>query len=832
MKRLFGILCVCLLCAALADTTALAAEVSSDAISLDLAAGSITIYESGGITYCTQNGVTQATTSGVIIGQTDATTATANTVKVSDGSCKVTISSLNIEAKSEPILVDDGSLELNLLGSSTVKNTQYGAGIRVRSYASLVIGGSGSITATGNQYSAGIGGTGNYSVGDITINSGTVTAKGGTCSAGIGGGHGGNGGRVIINGGTVTATSGSYGAGIGGGMDGSGGNITINGGEVTATGSGAGIGGGTIKGSGGIITITGGTVTATGKYGGAGIGGGGSNGGGSGGNGGTITISGGIVTADGQASGAGIGGGDYGGGGTIVITGGTVTASSGNYGAGIGGGMESPGGSVTITGGTIKASGGRYSLADVGAGYNGSFNAVTISEDATVTDTYGYAVYVKETVFIDKQPLTSAAHVGNTPVSFVSARAHSGLSYQWQISADSTNWMDLEGERAAETAVFAMTEERNGAYLRCRLTNGWGNVILTDAVQIHILAFTKQPVSVDANLDDMAAFEIASVCPNVTYQWQRSYNSGTSWADIPGKTAYMMAVNATLSENNALYRCVITATNGDQLASDSARITVESNVTSYTTEYYWQKPDGSGYVLTDRIITEGSVGSSVTAPAKTYAHFTENTTLGTISGIVKDDNSLTLARYYDRNSYTISFDMNGGVAETGITALYEATVTAPSNPTRAGYAFEGWCADEDLTEAYEFSTMPGENITVYAKWTAVGAGRGIEYKITGISLLDGNYTPISKIPTGTFYVETSVKNLSSTTMDTLVLATYDKDGRFLGMQYLRSNPPIGYTFVLGTSLNNSSGDIAKIKALMLPVLGGVVPLAESVELEG
>ena len=44
-------------------------------------------------------------------------------------------------------------------------------------------------------------------------------------------------------------------------------------------------------------------------------------------------------------------------------------------------------GSVTITGGTIKATGGRqYGSVDVGAGYGGTFDAVTISEEVTVID--------------------------------------------------------------------------------------------------------------------------------------------------------------------------------------------------------------------------------------------------------------------------------------------------------------------------------------------------------------------------------------------------------------------------------------------------------------
>lgn len=66
--------------------------------------------------------------------------------------------------------------------------------------------------------------------------------------------------------------------------------------------------------------------------------------------------------------------------------------------------------------------------------------------------------------------------------------------------------------------------------------------------------------------------------------------------------------------------------------------------------------------------------------------------------------------------------------------------------------------------------------------------------------------------------------------DLLVLATYDSNGKMLGMSFLYANPQIGQTFVLGTGIDNSKGEVAKIKAFMLPMLGGLTPLAESVEI--
>lgn len=245
----------------------------------------------------------------------------------------------------------------------------------------------GTVNATGTD-GAGIGG-GNGGVGkNITITGGTVTAAGGFGNAGIGGGNGSDGENITITGGSVTAAGGDFGAGIGGSNGGSGNNITITGGTVTATGGegGAGIGGGAEGGGGNNITIKGGTVTATGGgnrgNSGAGIGGGSS------GSGKNITITGGTVTAEGLDWGAGIGGGQEGSGEDITITGGTVTAKGGVLAAGIGGGGDGSGGqNIKITGGTVNASG--WAGAGIGGGINGSGSNVTVSGAAQVTAVTG-----------------------------------------------------------------------------------------------------------------------------------------------------------------------------------------------------------------------------------------------------------------------------------------------------------------------------------------------------------------------------------------------------------------------------------------------------------
>jgi len=228
----------------------------------------------------------------------------------------------------------DGNVTIELDGNNELKSGNLKAGLEKNtSEGTLTLkddkeAGSGSLTAEGGGWAAGIGGSDGKGTNNIIISGGTVTAEGGNYGAGIGCGGGSydGGDHITITGGTVNATGGAWGAGIGGGYGDDSDHITITGGTVTAEGGnyGAGIGGG-YGGVGDHITISGGAVTAIGgRVGGAGIGGGYS------GDGDHITITGGKVTAEGGNSGAGIGGGYWGRGRNITVSGAAqVTAVAG-----------------------------------------------------------------------------------------------------------------------------------------------------------------------------------------------------------------------------------------------------------------------------------------------------------------------------------------------------------------------------------------------------------------------------------------------------------------------------------------------------------------------
>ena len=345
--------------------------------------GMVNLLAENGVSYLDKNGSKQTADNVTVVGSS--MTAWNGGWYVVNGA--VTIDGrVTVSGEVHLILADNASLTVND-GIDVAENNSFSV------YAQSVGENMGTLTATGQDDNsiAGIGGTWE-NAGTITINGGSVTATGSENGAGIGGGNGENAGTITINGGSITATGGRNGAGIGSGFEGSGGNITINGGTVIATSeNGAGIGSGE-HGSYGNITINSGSVDATGGYAAAGIGSGGY------GSYGNITIHGGSVAATGGFYGAGIGAGIGGGqdssGGNITIHGGSVTATGGGFAAGIGSGYRASVGNITIHGGNVAATSGNvtapggYPGAGIGSGFKASVGNITIN-GGTVAATGG-----------------------------------------------------------------------------------------------------------------------------------------------------------------------------------------------------------------------------------------------------------------------------------------------------------------------------------------------------------------------------------------------------------------------------------------------------------
>ena len=146
----------------------------------------------------------------------------------------------------------------------------------------------------------------------------------------------------------------------------------------------------------------------------------------------------------------------------------------------------------------------------------------------------------------------------------------------------------------------------------------------------------------------------------------------------------------------------------------SAQWTANTN-TAYKVEYYLQDLESEyNYLLHETENLTGTTDTTANAEIKSFAHFTFNADISETQGNIAPDGSLVLKVYYTRDSYTVTFNGNGGVypyygneTQKTYTVKYGGKITAPEF-TRTGYTQNGW--DQPLPETIS------ENLTLSAAW--------------------------------------------------------------------------------------------------------------------
>ena len=138
-------------------------------------------------------------------------------------------------------------------------------------------------------------------------------------------------------------------------------------------------------------------------------------------------------------------------------------------------------------------------------------------------------------------------------------------------------------------------------------------------------------------------------------------------------------------------------------------VTYKPALVNFTVKHYQQNVDNDQYTLveteTKTGYTENEVGAAL---AKTYEGFTA--LLYDATTKIAADGSTEVEIYYDRNYYLLSLNLDGGYGADPVYARYGAAI-AIDDPVKAGYTFGGW--DPAVP-----ATMPAENRTLKAKWTA------------------------------------------------------------------------------------------------------------------
>jgi hypothetical protein len=125
--------------------------------------------------------------------------------------------------------------------------------------------------------------------------------------------------------------------------------------------------------------------------------------------------------------------------------------------------------------------------------------------------------------------------------------------------------------------------------------------------------------------------------------------------------------------------------------------------------FFYLHAAGGVYTLVDSFkLHFGSPDTSLTIDDDYLAGTYEYN--GTLVGTNDANLAITVKLVVPAVSYTITFDSNGGTDVDSITAEYRAPLTAPDDPTRLGYTFDGW--DPDFP-----ATMPLNGANLVAQWT-------------------------------------------------------------------------------------------------------------------
>jgi uncharacterized repeat protein (TIGR02543 family) len=130
-----------------------------------------------------------------------------------------------------------------------------------------------------------------------------------------------------------------------------------------------------------------------------------------------------------------------------------------------------------------------------------------------------------------------------------------------------------------------------------------------------------------------------------------------------------------------------------------------------------------GSSVSSQSIQSGNTISQPADPTKAgylFAGWYQDSALKTAWNFSTDkvSSATTLYAKWKENDHIISFESNGGSAVDSITVMDGQLLSAPTNPEKTGYYFNGWFTDTELQNPFNFTKAVTADATLYAAWEA------------------------------------------------------------------------------------------------------------------
>ena len=400
------------------------------------------------------------------------------------------------------------------------------------------------------------------------------------------------------------------------------------------------------------------------------------------------------------------------------------------------------------------------------------------SKEFTITVNY-------QTTAITTQPTDQTVTEGQTATFTVIATGNN-LTYLWGYSMNGgDNWFHIYEATGATYTTEATTMNMNGTQYCCMVKGADGGTVISNPVTLTVNPVTVTGVTLDKTTLDLVAGNSATlkatVAPdnatNKTVTWASS-NTAIATVDGNGKvtavapgTATITATAADGSGKTATCKVTVNAKTYS-LSIDPGAIGFGTAAVGYTQpavrEVTVKNTGNQTLTLTHPTAVNFEVGklNQLTLAPGEKAIFTVRPKAGLGAGsysetvVVKANSGTQVSvnlTFTVQNgttatpvteSRTLHFNTMGGLPMDDVKFGLGAPVELwPYTPVRTGYLFQGWYADEALTQPVSTIVLV-KDTTIYAKWavdpaaqTASGSGSGSSGSGSGGSGSGSKATP-------------------------------------------------------------------------------------------
>jgi len=215
--------------------------------------------------------------------------------------------------------------------------------------------------------------------------------------------------------------------------------------------------------------------------------------------------------------------------------------------------------------------------------YNGwKFRCLVYDAGGNKAVTKGVYYYYGSPVSITAQPQNVVLPSGKAMSFSVSAEGVN-LTYKWRYSKDNGNtWTAFSSTNTSATSStleLTSASKYNGWLFRCTVTDVIGKNVISDSA-CYIMGtepvIISQPQSVEVEEGETVSFRVAAAGTGLTYQWQYSINSGKTWktTSMSGNKTDTITFAALANRDGNMYRCIVTAANGNTATSEGAQLTI------------------------------------------------------------------------------------------------------------------------------------------------------------------------------------------------------------------------------------------------------------------